>query len=85
MKFEFIFAINGKFHCYLQPSLYFMSKTKNISGSFSYLFLSILYYFGEFREKIREFWDIKYRVVWHVPHTLAKLPDARYAYRMFAV
>jgi len=42
------------------PVCIFMSK--NMSGSFSYLFLSILYYFGEFWEKVREFWDIKYRV-----------------------
>jgi len=33
-----------------------------MSGSFSYLFLSILYYFGEFWENVREFWDMKYRV-----------------------
>jgi len=37
-----------------------------MSGSFSYLFLSILYYFGEFREKVREFWDMRYRVIRHI-------------------
>jgi len=41
-----------------------------MSGSFSYLFLSILHYFGEFYEKVREFWDMKYRVRSRVPYRI---------------